>query len=160
MSCCDNDSDNDKVLHSTVICNSVLENTIEKCKNTSIHLSLYHNDEWYVPSMDYWAKREQNNTKVTPEVLSNKEVLTKWKNEEKGAHKIMCMGEEEEIEVLYNSLEKDFPNEIMLYRSKPTYIEISHCSISKKTAIEMLSTSETGPDGCFPHAARLILLFG
>ncbi|SDW18658.1 hypothetical protein SAMN05444411_101239 [Lutibacter oricola] len=130
--------DNDKVLHSTVICNSVLENTIEKCEGTSIHLSLYHNDEWYVPSMDYWAKREQNNTKVTPEVLSNKEVLTKWKNEEKGAHKIMCMGEEEEIEVLYNSLEKEFSDEIMLYRSKPTYIEISHSAISKKTAIEML----------------------
>jgi len=34
-------------------------------------------------------------------------------------------------------LEKEFP-EIVGYRSKPTYLEISHASISKKTAIEFL----------------------
>ncbi|MDV7186397.1 Cof-type HAD-IIB family hydrolase [Lutibacter sp. TH_r2] len=130
--------DNEKVLHSTEIDNTVLAETIKKCEETSIHLSLYHADEWYVPSMDYWAKREENNTKVTPEVLSNIEVLEKWKNEGKGAHKIMCMGDENEIDTLYKSLEIEFSDEIMLYRSKETYIEISHKSISKKTAINTL----------------------
>ena len=136
--------DNDKVLHSTEIDNNVLAKAIKKCENTSIHLSLYHADEWYVPSMDYWAKREENNTKVTPEVLSNLEVLSKWKNEGKGAHKIMCMGDENEIDVLYKSLEEEFSNEIMLYRSKETYIEISHKAISKRTAIDTLI------ENCYP----------
>lgn len=40
----------------------VLAEIINKCTSTSIHLSLYYADEWYVPSMDYWAKREENNT--------------------------------------------------------------------------------------------------
>lgn len=137
--------DNEKVLHSTEIDNLVLEKAIKKCENTSIHLSLYHADEWYVPSMDYWAKREENNTKVTPEVLSNLEVLSKWKNEGKGAHKIMCMGDENEIDTLYTSLEEEFSNEIMLYRSKETYIEISHKAISKKTAIDTLI------ENCYPN---------
>lgn len=136
--------DNEKVLHSTEIDNTVLEKTIEKCLNTSIHLSLYHADEWYVPCMDYWAKREENNTKVTPEILSNIEVLQKWRNEEKGAHKIMCMGDENEIDTLYNALEEEFSNKIMLYRSKETYIEISHKAISKKTAIDTLI------ENCYP----------
>ena len=130
--------DNDIVLHSTFINNDVLEVIINQCLETEIHLSLYYADEWYVPSMDYWANREANNTKVAPIVKSNKAVLSKWKDEGKGAHKIMCMGDEAEIDVLYKALEKEYSNEIMLYRSKPTYIEISHKSISKKTAIEVL----------------------
>jgi len=130
--------DNDTILHSTVIDNAVLEIIINKCLQTSIHLSLYYADDWYVPTMDFWAKREANNTKVKPTIKSNSVVLSQWKQEGKGAHKIMCMGDEAEIEELYSSLEENFSNEIILYRSKPTYIEISHKSISKKTAIEYL----------------------
>ncbi|MFD1292776.1 Cof-type HAD-IIB family hydrolase [Lutibacter holmesii] len=130
--------DKDRVLHSTFIKNEVLAEIISKSADTSIHLSLYHADEWYVPSMDYWAKREENNTKVTPEIKSSVEVLNTWIQEGKGAHKIMCMGDAEEIDALYKSLEITFSNEIMLYRSKDTYIEISHKDISKKTAIEVL----------------------
>lgn len=129
---------NNQVLHSTFIKNSVLAEIINQCTHTSIHLSLFHADEWYVPAMDYWAKREENNTKVTPVVKSNVEVLTTWNTEGKGAHKIMCMGDESEIDILYKSLEKNFSNEILLYRSKETYIEISHKDISKKTAIDVL----------------------
>jgi len=130
--------DQNRVLHSTFIKNEVLAEIINQCSTTSIHLSLYHADEWYVPAMDYWAKREENNTKVTPTVKSYDAVLSSWTKEEKGAHKIMCMGDADEIDALYKALEIAFPNEIMLYRSKDTYIEISHKDISKKTAIEVL----------------------
>lgn len=132
---------NNQVLHSAFIDNSVLESIIQLCEKTTIHLSLYCQDEWFVPAMDFWAEREAENTKVKPEVKPNKTVLTQWKNEGKGAHKIMCMGNEAEIANLYKVLEKSFTNEIMLYRSKPTYIEISHSSVSKKTAIEVLLNS-------------------
>ena len=143
------------VLDSTIIDNNILKTIILKCKNTSIHLSLYHADEWYVPSMDYWAKREFNNTKVMPVVKSNEMVLKTWIEEKKGAHKIMCMGDENEIDVLYKSLEKECSNDIMLYRSKSTYIEISHQSISKKTAIETLIKN------CYPEISmESVVAFG
>jgi len=127
-----------KIIHSTFIAPAMIQNVADQCKENSVHLSLYFNDEWYVPSMDFWAKREENNTKVTPSVKSTADVIHSWASEEKGAHKIMCMGDENEIEVLYNYLENNFADQIHLYRSKPTYIEISHKAISKKTAIEML----------------------
>ena len=92
--------------------------------------------------MDYWAKREEFNTKVTPVIKLGQAVLSTWEKEGKGAHKIMCMGEENEIHALYQWLENTFSNDLTLYRSKPTYIEISHKSISKKTAIEVLLKSE------------------
>jgi len=132
---------NNLVLHSAFIDNAVLETLIQLCEKTTIHLSLYFEDEWFVPAMDFWANREAENTKVTPIVKSCKSVLSQWKNEGKGAHKIMCMGDEAEIDVLYKELENSFSSEIMLYRSKPTYIEISHSSVSKKTAIDVLLNS-------------------
>lgn len=147
--------DNDIILHSVHINNLVLEAIIEKCSNTSIHLSLYNTDDWFVSSIDYWAKRESNNTKVIPVIKSNQEVLKTWRLEEKGAHKIMCMGDEHEIDVLYKTLEDEYDDEIILYRSKSTYIEISHRSISKKTAIETLISH------CYPNISmNEIIAFG
>lgn len=144
-----------EIIQSTEINNSVLESIINKVSNTSIHISLYHGDDWYVPSMDFWANREITNTKVQPEVKTNVEVLKTWNKEGKGAHKIMCMGDENEIELLFQSLEKAYSAEIILYRSKPTYIEIAHRSISKKTAIETLIKS------CYPDVAmREVIAFG
>ena len=133
---------NGEIVETTEITPSVTEDISVFCKNTAIHLSLYHNDEWYVPEMDYWAKREQNNTKVTPIKKPIKETLQTWRNEDKGAHKIMCMGEENEIDSLVNFIEKKYSSDLIGYRSKPTYLEISHKNISKKTAIDILLKSK------------------
>lgn len=127
-----------KIIHSTFIAPKMIQIVADQCKGNSIHLSLYFNDEWYVPSMDIWAKKEENNTKVTPSVKSTADVIHTWSQEKKGAHKIMCMGDESEIDILYKYLENKYADKIHLYRSKPTYIEIAHKSISKKTAIDML----------------------
>ncbi|MGY5850319.1 HAD family hydrolase [Salegentibacter sp. F14] len=102
------------------------------------HLSLYHNDEWYVPQMDRWAIREENNTRVTPEIKSNSQVLSQWEAENKSAHKIMAMGTEAEIDAIRDYLSKEYPGQLHLYRSKPTYLEIANKAISKYTAIRYL----------------------
>lgn len=146
---------NKQVLYSAFIDNSVLEAIIQLCEKTTIHLSLYQQDNWFVPAMDFWANRESENTKVAPIIKLRKSVLSHWKKEGKGAHKIMCMGDESEIDDLYKALENSFSNEIMLYRSKPTYIEISHSSVSKKTAIEVLLKN------CYPTLSmKNIVAFG
>ncbi len=130
--------DNGTILYTTEINANVAEEIAEFCNTTNIHVSLYHNDEWYVPEMDYWAKREQHNTKVKPTVKPIIETLKTWKFEKKGAHKIMCMGDEKEIDELVKFIDKNHKNEVISYRSKSTYLEISHCKISKKTAIHRL----------------------
>ena len=50
----------------------------------------------------------------------------------------MCMGEEEEIEKLYQQLQNTQAEEVNAYRSKATYIEISIKSQDKATAMEKL----------------------
>lgn len=102
------------------------------------HLSLYHNDEWYVPAMDKWAEREESNTKVRPAVLPAAQVIEKWDQEGKGAHKIMAMGEKDHIDQVYSYLNEKYGDQLHLYRSKPTYLEIANKKVSKLTAIDIL----------------------
>ena len=116
---------------------SLLEKMVKYIEGTTIHLSLYHKDEWIVPTDDYWAKREAHNTKVDPSIAPLHQTLADWKKREISAHKVMCMGEKEEIDVLYQQLQLH-QNEINTYRSKSTYIEVSHIEQDKASALALL----------------------
>lgn len=128
----------DKVVSSTEIPVSTIASLNRFNRDLDVHLSLFHNDEWYVPRNDFWTQREINNTKVQPEYKTNQVVIEKWQREEKGAHKIMAMGEEEKIDAIRDYLENEHKDELHLYRSKSTYLEIAPRSISKLTAVEHL----------------------
>lgn len=127
-----------EVSHSAEISLAACRAALELSQGTEVHVSLYHADEWYVPAMDYWAKREQNNTKVTPTVAALSEVLEDWEQRGVGAHKIMLMGPEEDIDQVTAGLSDAHGNELNLYRSKPTYLEIADRSINKAIGLEIL----------------------
>ena len=127
-----------KEISSTEIPMDILKELNSFNEEINVHLSLYHSEEWYVPQMDQWAKREENNTQVSPEVLSAEKVIGKWNKENKSAHKIMCMGKEEKIDSIVEFLSKKYKDELHLYRSKPTYLEIANKEVSKLTAIKKL----------------------
>src|SRR5690606_14719227 len=61
----------EKIVQSTIIPLNILEDLVNRNKEFDCHLSLYHNDEWYVPQVDEWAEMEINNTKIIPEIKSN-----------------------------------------------------------------------------------------
>ena len=128
----------DEVLHSTEINIKITESLCNFCSNTNIHTSLYNGYNWFVAEMDYWANRERNNTKVEPQVQDIERTLVLWKEKNIGAHKVMCMGEKNEIDELANFIEENYSDEIIGYRSKATYLEISPVVVSKKTAVEKL----------------------
>jgi len=107
-------------------------------RGTGIHVSLYAEDQWYAPLEDQWTLREATITKVGPEILEFEQVMIKWEESNQGAHKVMCMGTESEIEVLYFQLQKQFVNNLHVYRSRPTYLEIAPKTISKSTALSLV----------------------
>jgi len=113
-------------------------------KNTSIHISLYLHDDWYVQKMDEWAAREINNTKVHPIVTGFESLLDSWESDVQGPHKIMCMGPEEEIHELEMFLIQTCSEKLNIYRSKPTYLELSSKLVSKAVAIKKLVTEKMG----------------
>ncbi|QLE01831.1 HAD family hydrolase [Galbibacter sp. BG1] len=138
----------EKTIHSTEIPLETVKALVEFNEQNSeekIHLSLFNHNNWYVEEMDYWANREQSNTKITPEIKPNKEVIELWKHEKKGAHKIMCMGEVAFIDKTFKFLEDTYGDSLHLYRSKDTYIEVANKEVSKLTGIKIL-LKEKYPD--------------
>lgn len=117
---------------------SICSSIITLAHGTDTHISLYQNDNWYAPKQDQWTEREARITKVSPQIKTYESVLNAWHDANTGAHKVMCMGFEDDIEELYNVLTKTFADQIHVYRSKSTYLEIAPRSISKASALEMV----------------------
>ena len=128
----------DKILSSTTISNSIVCAALKKAMQIQLHLSIYHEDSWFAPRKDHWSDREENNTRVKPQITSFENMQKVFEKEAWGAHKMMGMGDPELIDELIQFLETAYPNQVHCYRSKDTYVEISPRSISKKTAIEHL----------------------
>jgi Cof subfamily protein (haloacid dehalogenase superfamily) len=106
--------------------------------NTAIHVSLYANDDWHAPRMDQWTEKEQRVTKVKARLGDLPPILDSWQAAGTGAHKVMCMGPEEEIFEMAAKLEAQYPDQIHIYRSKSTYLEIAPKAISKASALELV----------------------
>ena len=126
------------VLDSVSIPLGLVAKILEMTKKTEIHVSLYHGENWYEPKEDYWSKREIQNTKVEPTWMSGDDVLGLWAKDNQGAHKVMVMGDSNEISWLFGELHFEHGKDLHLYRSKDTYIEIAPRKISKATALKLV----------------------
>lgn len=105
-------------------------------KKYSIGISLYKDDEWYSEEKDKWVEQEEDITKLSASICDYQELFTEWENE--GCNKILCMGDEQEIAALQNELFTTFGEELAIYLSKPTYLEIMSKKSSKTVAIAVL----------------------
>ncbi|MFD3000892.1 Cof-type HAD-IIB family hydrolase [Pontibacter toksunensis] len=117
---------------------------VEMAEGTDIHVSLYTEDLWYAPRFDKWTEKEERVTKVTANVGKLGPVIKKWQANDTGAHKVMCMGPEQEIAEMQQALAKKFGNEIYIYYSRPTYLELAPRTISKATALELILKTNYG----------------
>ncbi len=145
---------NGETLQSTTIPLGLVEKIFQFVSKTSLHISLYHGDDWYEPKEDYWSKREIINTKAEPIWMSTEEVLKLWSESDTGAHKVMTMGDSQEISWLFGELHLLFSKELHLYRSKQTYIEIAPKSISKATALRLIL------EKCYDFSMQEVIAFG
>lgn len=124
----------DSVVIPADTCNGILK----LASGTSIHMSLYQANDWFAPAVDHWTEREQRITKVNASIADGISVLKAWSDEKTGAHKIMCMGDEKEIHAMEHQLRENFSDQIHIYRSRPTYLELAPGSVSKATALKTI----------------------
>ena len=102
--------------------------------NPKISVNIYTNDEWLVKDKkEYWAAQESDITGVIPQEVS-------FEDEEvyKEVHKVLCMGDKEDIAALEQQLVKEFP-QIRIYRSKDTYLEIMSMKASSLSDVPVSS---------------------
>ena len=132
---------NGKTLHSEEIPIHIVRAVREFQRGTKLSVQLFHGEEWYVERMDFYARREQNNTRVSPVTRKFAAMIKDWEKRNVSAHKIMVMGEKEELDEFTGIFQRVFGKDLHLYRSKDTYLEIASKSISKLTGIGVLLRS-------------------
>lgn len=131
-------SDNFAALYTTEIPVEICAEVLSMAKTTSIHISLYRDDQWFAPHEDQWTLREATITKVSPVIMDGQNVLSLWKKNHRGAHKIMCMGDSAEIRILENILRSKLENEIHVYHSRSTYLELAPKIVSKASSLKLV----------------------
>lgn len=123
------------ILSNVTISISEVKRIFKLIKEMGIHVSLYKDDEWYVEKIDEWAEQEGVITNMSPIIMSFTDLFHLWEEEKSGPNKILCMAAPNELEAL-NAKIKD--NNLNIYFSKPTYLEMMPSNASKTSAIEVL----------------------
>lgn len=131
-------SGNGEVLDSVSIPLELVIKIIDLSKKTDIHVSLFQAENWYEEKDDYWSQKEIRNTKTSCIWLPASEVIELWSQDNYGAHKVMCMGDSQEISWLFGELHFEHSNELHLYRSNENYLEIAPKAISKATGLKKI----------------------
>ncbi|MEH6408332.1 MAG: HAD-IIB family hydrolase, partial [Leeuwenhoekiella sp.] len=88
------------VIESNAFNISVLNTVISHRADHYYNVSIYSNDDWFTAREDYWTQREMHNTRVDPTLLSLEKTTKYLTKNDQLVHKIMCMGEEAEIDNL------------------------------------------------------------
>lgn len=108
---------------------------IQECAVRGLHLSVYRDRAWYVARNDRWSRQETDITGMVPSCVELEGLGADWG--EQGAHKLLCMGEPQQLNALLRSLEKrNLP--VQLINSKETYLEIIPEGGGKAEAMTLL----------------------
>lgn len=104
----------------------------ETVMSRGLHLSVYRDNDWFIGGEDAWSRQETAITGIKPSCAGLRELLSSWG--ENGAHKLMMMGEPEELDRLLPGLEEQkLP--LRLLHSKDTYLEALPREASKAKAM-------------------------
>jgi Cof subfamily protein (haloacid dehalogenase superfamily) len=131
-----------EILEDVSIPVGLVEKILRLTERSKIHISLYQGENWYEEKDDYWSQREVKNTKVQCTWMKGLDVVDLWSKDNSGAHKVMCMGDSNEINWLFGELHFAHANDLHLYRSSDTYLEIAPKAISKATGLRKILAHE------------------
>ncbi len=129
-------------IFSEVISFEAIEEIYELAEAHQIKLGLYHNREWYAEETSKRVEKEINNTRTTPIFRDTKATLADWKHRNLSAHKVMLMGTKISVDLLFPVLMDKLSDQMHIYRSNDTLIELAPKSVSKLSAIELLLSSK------------------
>jgi len=129
---------NDLVLQSLNIAPKFLEQVYAIAAESKVNISFYASSEWITDCYDDWIMQEENITRTKVSVADVSMQINNWANENYGPHKILIMGEPDELDNISKILKVKTNHQLAIYKSKPTYLEIMNIAASKNTAIEYL----------------------
>lgn len=110
-----------------------------KTNSPDINFNVYKGEMWYAQRHDALVEREGNNVRSKPNIAIYQSLLTYWKVTNKGAHKILLMGEPTHLDTLENELNTIYHERLSIHKSKPVYLEITHQDATKAFSVKFLA---------------------
>jgi Cof subfamily protein (haloacid dehalogenase superfamily) len=126
------------ILQSIVINTKLLAAINNIAADYKISVSYYKMEEWLSNSKVHWIKQEEQITGIKATIVDTCLQIQKWTAKNSGPHKILIMGEPDQIDKIEPVLKKITFNQFNIYKSKPTYLEIMSGPASKISAITFL----------------------
>lgn len=134
--------DGPKEVFSQTIAIKAVEEVYQLAEAKSVKLGLYYGGEWYVEETSERVAKEINQTRAEPILRPTSITLEDWKKRNISAHKIMLMGTKTLADALFPILMGNLGDQMNVYRSNDTLIELAPKTVSKLSAIQLLLNSE------------------
>lgn len=117
---------------------NVLPNILEIVdqQNLSVSVNVFPGKKWLVQQHNDWVEQEEEITGGSATVAPFDQQLG---SEDQPIHKILCMGDPAQINILEEQLDKQPGLQLSYLRSKPTYLEIVDQNVSKMKAVEAVA---------------------
>lgn len=130
--------DGETEVFSEVIDFEALKRVHQLSEGLKIKLGLYYNREWHAEETSERMAKEISNTRATPQFRKTSETLSNWKDRNISAHKIMLMCTKSSADTILPILVDEFSQQMQIYRSNDTLIELAPKTVSKLSAIQLL----------------------
>ncbi|MBE7170706.1 MAG: HAD family phosphatase [Williamsia sp.] len=103
-----------------------------------VTLIYYCGMEWFAEKSNAATLKEQRITEVPVRIAPYEGLLKQWEKDPAGINKIMAIGKKEVIGELEAELHRIYGDQMNVYTSKPTYLEIMRRDASKTNAVKFL----------------------
>lgn len=100
-----------------------------------VAINIYAGDRWLVPKRNPWVQIEEKITQINAEECD----LPRFMAQEPDIHKVLFIGDAEEVAKLEGSIGNLVLLESGQYRSKENYLEFTHKKVSKALALEQVA---------------------
>ncbi|MEP7109128.1 MAG: Cof-type HAD-IIB family hydrolase [Ferruginibacter sp.] len=114
--------------------NVINRNAIEN----NLSVNFYEMGKWFSNSYTNWINQEEEITETKVTILNTHLQIQQWTTENEGPHKILLMGDPGKIDSTELQIIKHAGHHLNIYKSKPTYLEITNGAASKVSAIIFL----------------------
>ena len=128
------------ILHSKSFPSEVARLAIEQSITEGFHVGLYHENRWIVNCNDSWTEHEVVSTKIYPEIVDGKQMLTLIETELPNLQKLMVMATPATIDMFEKLITEKHSQVATVYRSADNYLEVTPAGCDKKRGVETLLT--------------------
>jgi Cof subfamily protein (haloacid dehalogenase superfamily) len=125
----------------------IFESTIDVAIIVQLHKELqqydalpiyYQQMHWFAELRTFYTDNEQKITAIPITIEPFNDTLDYWQNGNTGPNKILVIAEAAVTNKIQNNLKPRFINQLNIYTSKPTYLEVMNIDASKLNVIKFL----------------------